>query len=88
MVKKIPMRTCIACKAVKPKKELIRIVKNEQGVSLDLTGKKNGRGAYVCSDIECIKKLKKSKALQRAFECPVEDETYAVIEEEFLGKQN
>ncbi len=88
MVKKIPMRTCIACKAVKPKKELIRIVKNEQGVSLDLTGKKNGRGAYVCSDIECIKKLKKSKALQRAFECPVADETYAVIEEEFLGKQN
>lgn len=86
MEKKVPMRTCIACKSVKPKKELIRVVKYGEQISLDKTGKANGRGAYVCNDAECIKKLKKTKALNRAYSCPVSDETYDRIMEEFLGK--
>ena len=86
MEKKIPTRTCIACRASKPKKELIRVVKFNEEVKLDLTGKANGRGAYVCNDIECIKKLKKGKMLNRAFSCQVSDETYDAIMEEFLGK--
>ena len=84
MEKKVPMRTCIACKAVKPKKELLRVVKGEDGVSLDKTGRKNGRGAYICNDINCIKKLKKGKLLSRAFSCAVEEDVYDKITEEFL----
>ncbi len=86
MEKKVPMRTCIACKTVKPKKELYRIVKGEDGISLDKTGRKNGRGAYVCNDINCIKKLRKGKLLSRAFSCEVKDETYDAIEKEFSGE--
>lgn len=81
------MRTCIACRACKPKKELIRIVKSEEGISLDRTGRKNGRGAYICDDANCIAKLKKGKLLNRAFSCPVEDSVYDKISEEFFGKQ-
>lgn len=86
MEKKIPMRTCIACRAEKPKKELIRVVKYGDEIKLDLTGKANGRGAYICNDIECINKLKKGRLLNRAFSCQVSDETYQKISEEFLGK--
>lgn len=86
MEKKVPMRTCIACRAEKPKKELIRVVKFGEQISLDLTGKSNGRGAYVCNDKECIAKLKKQKLLNRAFSCQVSDEVYDKIMEEFLGK--
>ncbi len=86
MEKKIPMRTCIACKANKPKKELVRIVKNGEEIKLDRTGRLNGRGAYVCDDIECAKKLKKSKLLNRAFSCQVDERVYDSILEEFLGK--
>ena len=86
MEKKVPMRTCIACKACKPKKELIRIVKSEDGISLDRTGRKNGRGAYICDDAACIAKLKKGKLLNRAFSAPVDDAPYDKIAEEFLGK--
>ena len=87
MIKKIPMRTCIACRTSKPKKELIRVVKFNEEIKLDLTGKANGRGAYVCNDVECIKKLKKGKLLNRAFSCEVSNETYDAIMEEFLGKE-
>jgi len=86
MEKKIPMRTCIACRANKPKKELVRIVKNGEEIKLDRTGKLNGRGAYICDDIECAKKLKKGKLLNRAFSCQVSDETYELLMEDFLGK--
>ena len=86
MEKKIPMRTCIACRTEKPKKELIRVVKYGDEIKLDLTGKANGRGAYICNDIECINKLKKGRLLNRAFSCQVSDETYQKISEEFLGK--
>ncbi len=88
MEKKIPMRTCIACRQEKPKKELIRVVKFGDQISLDKTGKANGRGAYVCNDLECIKKLKKQKLINRAFSCEVADSTYDQIMEAFLGKQD
>lgn len=87
MERKIPMRTCIACRANKPKKELVRVVKSGDEIKLDFTGKLNGRGAYVCNDCECVSKLKKQKLLNRAFSMAVSDEVYDMIMEEFLGKQ-
>lgn len=87
MEKKIPMRTCIACRTEKSKRELIRVVKFGDEIKLDLTGKANGRGAYVCNDKECIAKLKKGKMLNRAFSCQVSDETYDLIMEAFLEQQ-
>ena len=86
MEKKSPMRTCIACRQSKPKKELMRVVKFGDEIKLDLTGKLNGRGAYVCACEECVKKLKKQKMLNRAFSCEVSDAVYDNIMEEFLGK--
>lgn len=86
MEKKIPMRTCVACRTVKPKKELVRIVKDGEEISLDRTGKKNGRGAYICDDASCLEKLKKGKILNKVFSCAVNEDVYAKIEEDFLGK--
>lgn len=86
MEKKTPMRTCIACREVKPKRELIRIVKSGTEISLDRTGKKNGRGAYICDDIECFNKLRKGKLLSRTFSCAVDESVYDKLSEEFLGK--
>ena len=87
MEKKIPMRMCVACREMKPKKDMLRIVKEPSGeISIDFTGKKNGRGAYICSDFECIKKLKKQKILNRVFSTEISGEMYDKIEEEFLGK--
>ena len=79
------MRLCIACRQMKPKKELIRIVKNGEEIKLDKTGKANGRGAYICNDKECIAKLKKQKLLNRVFACQVDDSVYTAIEEAFLA---
>lgn len=88
MEKKVPMRTCIACKTLAPKKELVRVVKFGDDISLDLTGKKNGRGAYVCNDKACFTKLKKGKLLNRAFSCQVSDEVYDALAEEIdAGKK-
>ncbi len=81
------MRTCIACRTEKPKKELVRVVKFGEEIKLDLTGKANGRGAYVCNDKECIMKLKKQKMLNRAFSMEVKEEVYDGILEEFLSEQ-
>ena len=68
---------------MKPKKELIRVVRSPEGeVSLDFRGKKPGRGAYVCPDPACLAKVKKSKALERAFSAPMQPEVYAALEEE------
>ena len=85
MEKKIPMRTCIACRTSKPKKELIRVVKFNDEIKLDLTGKLNGRGAYICNDQNCIAKLKKQRLLNKAFSCQVDDSVYEKIMEDFLG---
>ncbi len=87
MEKKIPMRTCIACRVSKPKRELIRVVKFNDEIKLDKTGKLNGRGAYVCNDEACIAKLKKQKLLNRAFSCQVDEVVYDKIMEDFLGEQ-
>lgn len=75
--RKIPLRKCIGCNEGKPKKELIRVVKNKENqIHVDLTGKANGRGAYICNDPECFKKVKKNKGLNRALEMGIPDEIY------------
>lgn len=87
MKKKIPMRTCIACKSVKPKRELVRIVKDGDEISLDVTGKKNGRGAYICNDEQCFAKLKKGKLLNRTFSCQVDECVYDALSEALRGSK-
>lgn len=86
--KKVPMRMCTGCREMKPKKELIRVVKTtEDGIKLDLTGKLNGRGAYICKNKDCLAKAQKSNALSRAFETNVSSEVYLELEKEFLDEQ-
>lgn len=81
--KKIPLRKCNGCGEQKDKRELVRIVKNADGeISLDLTGKAAGRGAYICRNAECLKKARKSKRIDRAFECTVPSEVYDKLEEQ------
>lgn len=88
VTKKVPMRMCTGCREMKPKKELIRVVKTaDQGIKLDLTGKLNGRGAYICKDKECLAKAQKSNALSRAFETNVSGEVYLELEKELLDEQ-
>ncbi len=80
-VKKIPMRMCTGCREMKPKKELIRVVKTPEGeIKLDTVGKLNGRGAYICKCTECLKKAQKLNAFSRAFACQVSDEVYSELE--------
>lgn len=81
--KKIPLRKCNGCGEQKDKRELVRIVKNADGeISLDLTGKAAGRGAYICPDAECLKKARKAKRIEKAFECAVPSEVYDKLEEQ------
>ena len=76
-MKKIPQRTCMGCRDKKEKKELIRIVKNnENEISIDRTGKKEGRGAYICDDIQCLEKVIKSKRLEKALDIKISEEIY------------
>ena len=76
-VKKIPMRQCLACREMKPKKELIRVVRSPEGViSVDLKGKASGRGAYLCLDAACIAKARKMKAIERTLEVPVDPSVF------------
>ncbi|MCF0149209.1 MAG: YlxR family protein [Clostridium sp.] len=82
-VKKVPLRMCTGCMEMKPKKELIRIVKSPEGeVSVDLTGKKSGRGAYICKDIECLEKAFKAKRLSRNLDIAIDNEIYERLREE------
>ena len=75
--KHVPVRTCVACRKAGDKREFIRVVKDKEGnFSVDLTGKSNGRGAYLCKNAACIAKAKKTKVLNRQFETPVPDEIY------------
>ena len=81
--KKIPQRQCVGCRTMKDKKALIRVVKTPEGeIVLDTTGKKSGRGAYLCPDIECMKKARKSRALERAFAQQIPAEVYDALEEQ------
>ena len=92
--KRVPMRMCTGCNEMKPKKELVRVVMSPQKtdeagnvlaaseISLDLTGKKPGRGAYVCKSLECLQAARKARRLERAFSCKIPDEIYETMEEE------
>ena len=87
-VKKIPQRQCVGCREMKDKKSLLRVVKSPEGaVSLDFSGKKNGRGAYICPDPECLKKAIRSKALDRSLETAIPQEVYAMLEKEMEAGQ-
>lgn len=81
--KKIPMRMCLGCNEMKPKKELIRVVKSPEGdISLDFTGKKSGRGAYICHNTECLIKAKKARRFEKSFSCKIDDTIYEVMADE------
>ena len=83
MEKKIPMRQCLGCREMKPKRELIRAVRSPEGnISLDFKGKASGRGAYVCPNPQCLKKAIKAKALERAFSMQIPSEIYEALERE------
>lgn len=87
-VKKIPQRMCTGCMEMKPKKELIRVVKNKEGeVSIDVTGKKPGRGAYICRNIDCLEKAVKQKRLEKNLEKKFDDELYARLKDEIINEQ-
>ena len=82
-VRRIPQRQCVGCREMKDKKALIRVVKSPEGViSLDEKGRMPGRGAYVCPDAACLKKARKAKALERAFDCQIPQEVYENLERE------
>ncbi len=81
--KKIPERHCVGCGAAVPKKELIRVVRTpDAGILLDFTGKKAGRGAYLCKNIQCLKKARKAKKLEKSLSCQIPQEVYDLLEEE------
>ncbi|MGN0593762.1 MAG: RNase P modulator RnpM [Hominimerdicola sp.] len=81
--KKIPMRMCLGCNEMKPKKELIRVVKSKEGdISLDLTGKKSGRGAYICRDVQCFRKARKARRFEKSFSCMISEDIYNSMEGE------
>ncbi|MDR0839402.1 MAG: YlxR family protein [Oscillospiraceae bacterium] len=81
--KKIPLRQCLGCREMRPKKELLRVVRSPEGeVALDFTGRANGRGAYVCRDAECLKKAIKSRAIARAFGAQIPDEVYETLQQQ------
>ena len=80
------MRLCLGCNEAKPKMQLIRIVKNKEGeISVDFTGKKAGRGAYICNDIACLDKLQKNKRLNRAFATEIDETIYESLREELAN---
>ena len=80
MQKKIPMRQCLGCREMKPKKELIRVVRSpENEISLDFKGKANGRGAYICPEMDCLKKAIRGHALEKAFDRAIPEEVYAQL---------
>ena len=79
--RKIPQRQCVGCRTMTDNRELVRIVKTPEGeIVLDTTGKKSGRGAYVCRNPECLRKARKSRALERAFETAIPAEVYDALE--------
>lgn len=89
-IKKVPLRQCIGCGEMKTKKEMIRVLKTPEGeITLDATGRKNGRGAYVCPTMECLKKAIKSKGLERSFKMAIPREVYEALEKEMeqIGQQ-
>lgn len=87
--KKIPMRQCLGCREMKPKKSLVRIVRSPEGViALDTKGKASGRGAYICHDMMCLKKARRSKALERSLETAIPEEIYDRLEREMEAAED
>ena len=85
MQKNIPQRQCMGCRERKAKKELIRVVRTPEGaVCLDFSGKLNGRGSYLCPDLECLKKARKARSLERSLETDIPEEVYDRLEKEML----
>ena len=85
MNKKVPMRQCVGCGEMKSKKEMMRILKTAEGeIILDVTGKKNGRGAYLCISEECLKKARKTKGVERSLKMSIPSEVYDSLEKEFV----
>ena len=83
MAKKIPLRQCVGCGEMKGKKDMMRFLKTDEGICLDATGKKNGRGAYVCKNGDCLKLARKNKGLERSFKMSIPQEVYDTLEKEF-----
>ncbi|MDD6202562.1 MAG: YlxR family protein [Lachnospiraceae bacterium] len=84
MNKKVPMRQCVGCGCMKSKKEMMRVLKTAEGpIVLDVTGKKNGRGAYLCLSKECLQKARKNKGLERSFKMSIPNDVYDSLEKEF-----
>lgn len=84
MAKKIPMRQCVGCGEMKSKKEMMRVLKTpEEEIVLDVTGKKNGRGAYLCKSGACLLKARKNKGLERSFKMSIPNEVYDNLDKEF-----
>ncbi len=82
-VRKIPVRQCLGCNEHKPKADMIRVVRSPEGeISLDTRGKKSGRGAYICHDVKCLNKARKSKRIERALDVAIPDEIYDAMESE------
>lgn len=82
-VRKVPMRECTGCRTSRPKKELVRVIRTEDGqIMIDLTGKQNGRGAYICRDPKCLALAEKSKALERSLKTAIGPDVYAALREE------
>ncbi|CDI49371.1 hypothetical protein BN906_01370 [Clostridium tetani 12124569] len=85
--RKIPQRMCTGCMEMKPKKELIRVVRNKEGeVSIDLTGKKSGRGAYICKDVNCLQKSFKTRRLEKNLEATISEELFNKLKEEIKNE--
>ena len=84
-VKKIPQRLCVGCQEMKPKKQMLRIVRTpDELIAVDLTGKRAGRGAYICQEPDCLKLAKKGKRLEKAFKTSISQNVYTEIEEELV----
>jgi predicted RNA-binding protein YlxR (DUF448 family) len=82
-MKKVPMRQCIGCQEMKSKKEMIRVIRTPEGeICIDATGRKNGRGAYVCRDLTCLKKAAKNHGIERSLKMQIPEDVYLRLEEE------
>ena len=87
--KKMPLRMCLGCNEMKPKKEMIRVVKSPEGeISLDFTGKKSGRGAYICRSCDCFEKARKARRFEKSLSCKIEESVYEEMKHEFTTENN
>ncbi len=84
--RKIPMRMCVGCREMRPKAELTRVVKPQEGdARIDFTGKAAGRGAYLCKSADCLKRAQKSRGLERALECAISEEVFSALEKQLMA---